>query len=59
MRILREVAKSALLVRLVAEDEVLLVEDCNKPNRLLAIPRAEKRDMAAPAGTFEVHSNEQ
>jgi hypothetical protein len=59
MRILREVAKSALSVRLVVEDEVLLVDDCNRPNRLLAIPSAEKSDMAAPEETFEMHSNQQ
>ena len=54
-RTFSEVEKSVPSARPVTEDEVLLVDDCSRSNRLLAIPSAEKGDMAAPARTFEMN----
>lgn len=53
-RTFSDVEKSVPSARLVAE-AVLLVVDCSRSNSLLAIPSAEKGDMAAPARTFEMN----
>ena len=58
-RTFSEVEKSVPSARSVTEDEVLLVNDCSRSNRLLAIPSAEKGDMAAPARTFEMSIQKQ
>jgi len=57
-RTFSDVEKSVPSARLVAE-VVLLAVDCSRSNSLLAIPSAEKGDMAAPARTFEMSIQKQ